>query len=69
MFGLFSQQARAMIAALTAGAGVATSARTVERESLRLAGIKVRAHGRRNGTHGSTRARRHRSLKSKAGVR
>lgn len=74
MFGLFSQRAHgahALIAGLAGAAGLAASAREVGRESIRLPGIgrKVRDHGRHNGTHGSTRIRRHRSLKAKAGAR
>lgn len=71
MFGLFSQRAHALIAGLAGAAGLAAPAREVERESIRLAGIgrKVRDHGRHNGTHGSTRIRRHRQMKAKAGGR
>jgi hypothetical protein len=69
MFGLFSQRASALIAALTAGAAVSVDAGEAHRFAPDFASRKVRAHGRRNGTHGSTRARRHRSLKAKAGAR
>lgn len=70
MFGLFSQRAHALIAGLAGAVGIGATVHAAERESIRLAGIsrKVRSHGRRNGTHGSTRVRRHRSLKAKAGA-